>query len=305
VSGVLLPPRFRFCNRLDRLQSTKTVAETSRTPRTLFRRPERAEEDPPAPQSPGEVLRAARLRRRISLSEAEQGTRIRQRYLQALEDDDYTILPAGVYSLGFLRNYAIYLGVPPEDVLSGFSDRRRRNRRVGVQSISTPIDVSVPRSAWLLLAGGLIAVVLITLAWLGLSEPESPASAARGNAAVGNAVVVTPTALVSLPPLAPAATAVVAPAVQTTVAPTATASGLPRQLEVELKTVDRAWVRATVDGRLALEETLAAGETRRWTGQQSVLLRVGNGAGVDVTVNGQRIGALGPAGQPVDREFTR
>ena len=55
-------------------------------------------------------------------------------------------------------------------------------------------------------------------------------------------------------------------------------------------------MRATVDGQIVLEETLAAGQTQRWSGQQTVVLRVGNGAGVDVTANGQRIGALGPAG---------
>ncbi|HEV2123566.1 MAG TPA: helix-turn-helix transcriptional regulator, partial [Chloroflexota bacterium] len=124
------------------------MVETTRTPRTMFQRPERAEEQSSTPRTPGEVLRAARIRRRLSLVEAEQGTRIRQRYLQALEDDDYSILPAGVYSLGFLRNYAIFLGVPPEEVLTGFTERRRRDRRVGVQSISTPMNVSLPRSTW-------------------------------------------------------------------------------------------------------------------------------------------------------------
>ena len=52
---------------------------------------------------------------------------------------------------------------------------------------------------------------------------------------------------------------------------------------MELRTVDRAWIRATVDGRVVDEETYASGQSLRWTGQQSVLLRVGNGAGVDVT----------------------
>src|SRR5687767_899911 len=80
----------------------------------------------PSPTTPGEILRAARMRRRISLVEAEQATRIRQRYLQALEDDDYAVLPPGVYSVGFLRNYAIFLGVPPDEVLGGGSDPRRR-----------------------------------------------------------------------------------------------------------------------------------------------------------------------------------
>ncbi|HEU5315273.1 MAG TPA: helix-turn-helix transcriptional regulator, partial [Chloroflexota bacterium] len=163
----------------------------------------------PRPSTPGEILRAARLRRRISLTEAEQATRIRQRYLQALEDDDYSVLPPGVYSVGFLRNYAIFLGVPPDDVLAGSEDPRRRrdrrDRRMPVQSVATPIKLSAPRTLWLLAGGGLIAVLLLGLAWLGLSDPnQTPSPAAPAGQAAGQAAGATgatPSAVVSLQPL--------------------------------------------------------------------------------------------------------
>ena len=259
----------------------------------------------PGPGTPGEILRTARLKRRLSLAEAEQATRIRQRYLQALEDDDYSVLPTGVYSVGFLRNYAIFLGVPPEDVLGGGDPRRRRERRPSLQSVAPPIQLSSPRTMWLFIAGGVVALLLLFLAWLGLSDPN-PANQAAGRptAAPGSS----PTSVVSLQPLAPAATATSAP---TPLAAAATATSAPsptsnlRQVEVELRAVDRAWVRATIDGEVAWEQTLETGQTRRVVGQQSVELRVGNGAGIEVTANGQRIGTLGPAGQPVDRRFTR
>jgi hypothetical protein len=64
-------------------------------------------------------------------------------------------------------------------------------------------------------------------------------------------------------------------------------------------------VRATVDGKVVLETTLAAGQVQRWNGQQSVALFVGNAGGVDVTVNGQRIGTLGASGAVIEREFTK
>ncbi|HET7770576.1 MAG TPA: RodZ domain-containing protein [Chloroflexota bacterium] len=256
------------------------------------------------PVTPGEILRTARLKRRLSLAEAEQATRIRQRYLQALEDDDYSVLPKGVYSVGFLRNYAIFLGVPPEEVLGGGDSRRRRERGPSLQSVAPPIQLSSPRTMWLFFAGGVVALLLLALAWLGLSDPNPPSQAsARPTAAPGSS----PTSVVSLQPLAPAATATSAPTPQPTVGPTSTpaATANPRQVEVELRAVDRAWVRATIDGEVAWEQTLESGQTRRVVGQQSVELRVGNGAGVEVTANGQRIGTLGPSGQPVDRRFTR
>jgi cytoskeletal protein RodZ len=73
----------------------------------------------PAVSGPGlpEVLRAARERKGVDLYRAERDTRIRVRYLAALERGDYRELPGSVYTAGFLRNYALYLGLDAEEVL--------------------------------------------------------------------------------------------------------------------------------------------------------------------------------------------
>jgi cytoskeleton protein RodZ len=260
-----------------------------------------------AASTPGERLRAARLRRKISLTEAEQATRIRARYLQAIEEDEYGALPSSVYSRGFLRNYAIYLGVPPDEVVAAVPERRRRERRPepSVRRVATPIKLSTPRSLWLIAAAAGGVLVLVALIWLGLSAPDQRASGGpaggTGSTPQGAAPAGTAGPGAILPPLATGA-ATVAP----TQAPTPVATATPASgVNVELRTVDRAWIRATVDGRVVDEETYASGQSLRWTGQQSVLLRVGNGAGVDVTVNGQRVGALGQSGQIIEREFRR
>ena len=259
------------------------------------------------PATPGEVLRAARLRRRISLAEAEQATRIRLQYLQALEDDDPSALPAGVYSRGFIRNYAIYLGVPPDTVLDTARDRRwrdGRDRRASLRPTARPVSFRVPRATWLFASVAVaVALAMGTLAWLGLTAPPEERGASGAQGAPAGAA--TPTTLVQLPQLPPAATATGAPTSVPAAQPTATPAASGRTVDVELRTTDRSWVRATVDGKMVLEETLSAGQTVRWSGQQSVALRVGNAGGVEVVVNGQRVGTLGAAGAPVDREWTR
>jgi cytoskeletal protein RodZ len=70
----------------------------------------------PGPGLP-DRLAAARERKGVDLVRAERDTKIRVRYLSALESGDYRDLPGAVYTKGFLRNYAIYLGLDPEDVL--------------------------------------------------------------------------------------------------------------------------------------------------------------------------------------------
>ena len=69
----------------------------------------------------GETLRRARQARGITVEDAERATRIPRRYLEALEQENYTILPAPVYARGFLRSYAGYLGLDPAALLPLFS----------------------------------------------------------------------------------------------------------------------------------------------------------------------------------------
>lgn len=68
----------------------------------------------------GETLQRSRVARGITLEDAERVTRIPRRYLEALEQENYGILPAPVYARGFLRSYAGYLGLDPAALLPFF-----------------------------------------------------------------------------------------------------------------------------------------------------------------------------------------
>lgn len=80
-------------------------------------------------------LAAARERKGVDLTRAERDTKIRARYLSALERGDYRDLPGTVYTKGFLRNYATYLGLDAEDVI------RQWRRERGDQAIPEPLVV--------------------------------------------------------------------------------------------------------------------------------------------------------------------
>lgn len=76
----------------------------------------------------GPTLLEARTQRGLSLDDAEQATKIRKRYIEGLERDDYTVLPDAVYVQGFLKTYANYLGLDGEEI-SGRLKKRRAPRR--------------------------------------------------------------------------------------------------------------------------------------------------------------------------------
>ncbi len=71
----------------------------------------------------GERLIQAREERGLSLEDAERDTRISRRYLQALEDETFDIIPAPVYARGFLRSYTQYLGLDTARMLARFPEQ--------------------------------------------------------------------------------------------------------------------------------------------------------------------------------------
>lgn len=72
----------------------------------------------------GELLRTQRERKGITLEQAAADTRIREKFLAALEAGDYQSLPGAVYTRGFLRNYAEYLDLDQEDLVVQFQQER-------------------------------------------------------------------------------------------------------------------------------------------------------------------------------------
>jgi cytoskeleton protein RodZ len=94
----------------------------------------------------GERLRNAREARGLSLDDVEAATRIRRRYLEALEDEAFDRLPGPAYVRGFLNAYASHLGLPPEEIASMYP--MPLGARVAVRA--SPVDVRItpvtPRS---------------------------------------------------------------------------------------------------------------------------------------------------------------
>lgn len=71
----------------------------------------------------GNSLREARVRQRLDFPELEQGTKIRSKYLRALEEEQFEVLPAQTYVKGFLRSYAEYLGLDGQLYVDEYNSR--------------------------------------------------------------------------------------------------------------------------------------------------------------------------------------
>jgi transcriptional regulator with XRE-family HTH domain len=118
-------------------------------------------------QKLGEVLRAAREARGVDAARVERDTKIRARYVEALERGEYRELPGAVYTKGFLRNYGLYLGLDPEYLI----DLYRLETRT--PSVERPAMPSPPRPIGrrrrgLVVEPGVIVAAILTIVVGGL-----------------------------------------------------------------------------------------------------------------------------------------
>jgi cytoskeletal protein RodZ len=128
----------------------------------------------------GNSLREARLRQGLDFPELEQGTKIRGKYLRALEDEQFDVLPAQTYVKGFLRSYAEYLGLDGQLYVDEYNSRfvvgeeehpQSRPRRSAPPPSSRGVQVQ-SRVVLLTLLGIASVTALVIVAWT-RGEPQT------------------------------------------------------------------------------------------------------------------------------------
>lgn len=218
----------------------------------------------------GSSLREARLRQAVELPEAEAATKIRAKYLRALEDEQFEVLPAQTYVKGFLRAYADFLGLDGQLYVDEYNSRyvpgeeeplMRPRRGGGASRAHRRIESSVVALALIGIATA-AALVIVAWKWGGTSPSTLPSFDAA-------------------------------------VAPTTTrATSPPRQqrpFSVELLAVrGPTWVsvrRGSQTGPVLFDGTIGKGKSQGFT-QKRVFVNVGVPRNLVVKVAGRRLGAL-------------
>src|SRR6266566_3922502 len=195
----------------------------------------------------GNVLRAARERQGIELAEVERETRIRARYLAALESEQFEVLPARAYAKGFLRVYANFLGLDGRLIVAEFDGRfpDAEQPELAPARVNANVAPVWARRTPVLLVAGFAVALLGVLAWRFEAAPHRPASPA-------------------LPPAStPQSRPVAAPGT-----PHAPGHAATRPAHLVLRARGRCWLSIRADsaaGPLLYEATLDAGGILRFT----------------------------------------
>jgi len=277
----------------------------------------------------GTFLRQAREQRGVSLQELAVTTKISARVLEALERNDPSKLPGGIFSRSFVRAYAREVGVDPDvavaNFVSAFPDESGADEMPATASAVEAESFEQRRRVFRVVVRLLgVAVLVAILAFIYYSRfrpkflttgPDGPRPPAAGTVSQAPSLPQRPPPAPAPAPselpgaaLADAAQAAATPPTgqAETGAPAATPSALPgaaasqqAPLVVVLTLTDPCWLSVNVDGARTPSRTAGAGERLEFAVQRSITMTAGNAAALSVTLNGRPARALGAAGQVV------
>lgn len=265
----------------------------------------------------GNTLREARIRRGLSIADVEAITKIRGKYLEALEENDFEVIPGPTYVKGFLRTYALLLELDADALVSEY--RSDYEPRTGNDTNSEPVrSVSQgrPRTArerrkpgrrrtqrGYILAGVVALLVVVLLAWFGSGRGQEAASLESEN-------LNPPQTTTTLLPGSSGAAAVVsttdggAAASSSTTVRVATTTGANVVLVLNV-TEGSCWLVVREDNENGAElfaGTLSAGGQQTFDGAKRYWIMAGKPEVLALTVNGTTYSLTPPAGSFVVTE---
>jgi cytoskeleton protein RodZ len=255
----------------------------------------------------GAALREAREGQDRSLEDAAAQLRARVSVLEALEEERFAEFGGDVYARGFLRSYAVELGLDPAPLLETY---RREVQQEDLTPVNLTTSVSVKsrggqRSAppawmaWMLVTVVILAGVAL-VGSLNLDGGRTPEQASP-----------------AVPPPAPAPSQEDADDAATfeddepddggddPVAEEPEPEPEPDGVDLLIALEANSWMRVVVDGSTVLEQVVEAGQTLPFEGDREIEIRFGNAGGVRANLNGEDLGIQGTSGQAITMRYTQ
>lgn len=241
----------------------------------------------------GEELKRLREHKELSIREVADATHIGGRFLQAIEADNYSILPGGIFNRGFVRSYARYIGFDEEQALVLYNQQLEAQGGEAPRTMAPSLDgiEEEVASPW-----GSIALIIIILLLLSAGIYTAYTWFKGKDATSQIVAIATPTASASPTEEAspsPATTEASSPSPIESAAPSPSSSPSPApalngnlQVKVQVGS-EQCWLKVWVDESPPVDGILNPGDVREFSAANKLKLSFGNAAGVTATLNGR------------------
>ncbi len=238
----------------------------------------------------GEKLRQAREDKGLTLSEVSEHTRISPLYLESIENNDYKILPGGIFNKGFVKSYAKFVGIDEQEALTDYSNilaqveaKEEEPHRLYRPEVLTDDRSSGSMLPTMIIAGVILAAMTVGILYLVSYLRQPTENVATNSTPRSNTNSQTPsnTATETTTPNSPDMATV----------------------NVELKAANPVSVIATVDGELKKTD-IAAGSSVSFTPKEMLTLNYNrwNAQNVQLAINGKSITLPAEPLDPKDKD---
>ncbi|MBK5274499.1 MAG: DUF4115 domain-containing protein [Desulfuromonadales bacterium] len=264
----------------------------------------------PSASSPGAILKRCREYHDLSLEEAEEATKIGANYLKALEEDQVGQFANPAYLKGFLRIYATYLGLNPDDMIRLYDKlEASSNGRAGHKNSAADTVGQAPRKKFPLQKLAMPAVLLVLILITSAIVNRSPAPPVRQNPPIP-APLSTPVSVVqqkhsSARPVQTTKKTdeVVVEQAQGDASPAKTGAQKAltehsRGVIIRLKVTQGGTLSVAIDGSASQAYDLGVGDSIEWKADRTITLELSNAGGVEAELNGRQLKPFGPSGTP-------
>jgi cytoskeleton protein RodZ len=246
----------------------------------------------------GASFKKARESKGISLVQIAAETRISTRFLSAIENEEFNLLPGGIFNRGFVRTYAGRVGLDPDQAIADYERLAEVHQTPEALTAAATPPAKRDHRLYPIAVGALILVIAIFY----VVNRESGQSAQAPSVPPPPPPVIAQPAPPPPQPVVPTAapeTTAAAPEPQTPLqAPVAAAAPATQALTIEIDATEQTWIKVVADGSTVNPgEVLEPGMTRKFTAQNQMDLSIGNAAGVSLKVNDKAARPLGKSGQ--------
>lgn len=249
-------------------------------------------------KSVGTLLREARLAKKLSLAEAEQGTSIRRRYLEAIENDEYEKTPGEVFLKGMLRNYGNFLGLNGLELVqmykaSAAGTRKESVRSAGIREVDKVklnIQLKNPRD----IGSGTGKLELPKL-------PKLPSFDMRQILAGVAVLVVLAGGYVGIPKVMEyfQNRPVAVTSVEKKEGPAAKPAVAWDKVQVQMEATDNCWLEVKADGKEIFAGMMKAKDKRTFEAKEKLIVKYGNIGVMKLIFNGEPVDLQGQHGVQV------
>ena len=270
----------------------------------------------------GERLRQERLAKGIDLALIAEETKISRRYLEAIEQEQWDILPSRIFARSFTSQYAAYIGLPIASIEKDFDEAFPREElplpvvapsgegmKIEVSPLPEVVGARVRRNSRMPVAVlSLIAVIALCSAvyvgWEKAYTGGMPLATDRSDKAVESAKS-EETAAPPAPSEAQQQEGLASVSHSEQEPGTAIAKTIPvpagenpsNSMTIEVVASQKTWLSISANGKPVFRGILEPNEARNLAGVERAKIIVGNAGGVDVKTNGKTIGPIGPPWQ--------